>query len=1274
MRSFISTLFLVLILLPAWAQPDPFRLDIESFRVESRFLSPEISALALDFDDARLDDAFGLLPVYIKRIPLKQDNVSIRAVLSEEVTGNFQHASLAEVAEIEKIREDFIIRTSLVYQEGMPFAEVLILPFRNYSGDRVEVLLSGTVTIELRQQQAATGFKSGFVTESVLAEGQWYRLTTDETGIYRISYDMLVEMGIDPSSIDPRKIRIFGNGNGIVPEKNSVERHDDLTENPILVMGEDDGVFDEEDYILFYGLSSIKWQFVPFQGYNIFLHEINPYTQHSTYFLNIGEEDGQRVSPVNYSGLEPTVYVNQFSDHAVHENEEVNILKTGRQWYGERYSDETVYEYSFNFPNIVDDYKISMQTNVAARSTIESTFNFYQDDQLLLEAPVSKIIVGTTVYAWTSTPDTVGFYPDGDEVRIRVEYDKPGSTSIGWMNYIALNARRYLTFNGAFMSFRDHLSVADSAVAEFRISGSNDQMQVWDVTDIFSISSMAGEYSENIFRFRAPAEEIREYIAFDGSGFLEPVFVEEVSNQNLHALEPVEYIIVSHPDFMEQSQRMLSLHQQLDGMSGIIIQPQEIYNEFSSGNQDPAAIRDFIRMLYEKNDRGNKSMYLLLMGDASYDYLDRLADNTNFVPTYQSIEGLKLGYSFVTDDFFGMLDPDEGVNAFGKSVEIGIGRFPVHTVEQADQMVNKVEAYLTMMPNVFGNWRNRMYFVADDEDQNTHFTQAEKLQYVVDTTYHVINRYKIYMDAFPQVTTPSGSTYPDVNEAIDRMMDNGSLIVNYTGHGGEGGWAHEGVLNIQMINSWENWDRLPLFITATCEFSRFDDPSLISAGEQVFLNPRGGGIGLLTTTRLAWSDPNFRLNRAVYKFMFRQDDGEYHKIGDIVRLAKTDQNNGSNIKNFVLLGDPAMRLAYPELNAVVTEINGIDVDFPDDTLSAMSEVIVKGIITDHLGDTVKDFSGRLCPTVYDQNIMMSTLGNDGGSFPAQFHVLGPVLYEGKVSVENGCFSFNYFLPQNMNTELGYGRLSLYAHDTLYYRDAHGYYSTRNGGVNPDIGQDTQGPELSLYLDHSDFVSGDLCQNDPVFMAHLYDEHGINFTGNGIGRDISLTLDHDPETTVILNSVFDPVLDSYQEGWVSYPFDGLEDGKHTLTLKAWDNMNNMSEKTIEFEVSVDSQVALSGVKNYPNPFSDITYFTFDHNKPGNNFDVEIRIFDIKGQLVNILSSNVAAEGLSVSPLSWDGTDSGGTPLGNGVYIYRLFVTDEQGTQYVQTSKLIFTGEK
>jgi hypothetical protein len=867
----------------------------------------------------------------------------------------------------------------------------------------------------------------------------------------------------------------------------------------------------------------------------------------------------------------------------------------------------------------------------------------------------------------------VGFYPlQGDDVTIRVEYDKPTSTSLGWMNYISVNARRKMIFTSPMMDFRDHLGFGEGQIAEYKLSGVNDGISVWEVSDPFNIVQQSGVMSGGNFIFRSPAEELREFIAFDGSNFLQASFVEKVENQNLHAYEPVDYIILSHPEFNEEAERMLSLHQNLEGMSGYIVYPQQIYNEFGSGKQDVSAIRDFIRMLYYRADSNDRQMYLLLLGDASYDYKDRVPSNTNLVPTYQSIVALKLGYSFVTDDFFGLMDPSEGVNALGTSIEIGIGRFPVHTKEQAEQVVDKIEAYMTFKPDVLEPWRNDIFFIAHDGDQNLHFNQAEKLQEMIDTGNHQYNRLKIYCDAFPLESTPYGDRYPDVNESIDLMMERGSLIVNYTGHGGETGWAEQGILNIQMINAWRNWDRMPLFITATCEFSRFDDPSIISAGEQVLLNPYGGGIGLLTTSRLAWADPNFRLNKAVYKYMFQRPEGEFYRIGDISRLAKTDQNNGTSIKNFVLLGDPALQLAYPENWIETTHIDGEEVDWMPDTLKSMAEVNVKGVILDHTLDTLSDFNGVVNVVVYDQYVKMSTLGNRPSSIPAEFMAQGQKLHHGKATVENGRFSCTFFMPQNMVSNIGEGRISYYAYDTLNMRDAHGYLRTTSGGVNPNAAPDNEGPEMDLFINNTNFVSGGLTDRDPVFLAYLYDENGINHTANGIGRDITLTLDGDPSTTVILNQLYDPDMDTYKSGWLSYPFSDLEDGKHTITLQAWDNMNNVSKKDIEFEVSVDSELELTGVMNYPNPFSDKTYFVFDHNKPGNSFDVEIRIFNINGQMVETLYARSGAQGLSISPLEWDGTDSGGNKLGNGVYIYRIYVTDEQDNLYVQTSKLIFTG--
>lgn len=1276
MRLMIIILLSVIFSPDTHAGADELKVIVRNHHVKTIYMSETVSARVMAFDDAMNDDTWGLLPLFIHRLKLASDNVEISAEITEVGTSLFHEEQLSHIADIDKIDRDFSLQTNIIYLEGSPYAEIILLPYRNLQGNTLEVLDSCIIHIDIQELEQDIRAQSGaFVDNSVLAAGDWFRLAVSETGIHKLSYGDLEGMGIPVSAIDPRKIRIFGNGNGIVPEKNSDERIDDLRETPCKIVGENDGSFDENDYILFYGQSSVKWSFVPFGGYGIFQHQNNLYDDRTYYYLNISDREGLRVIDQANGGLSPNVFVNEFTDYAAHENDAVNILKTGRQWYGELFNDNTVYEYTFNFPNICEDYQVSLSTNVAAHSTVESKFDYYYGDRHLLEIPVARIIVGTTVYAYTSSPDTVGFYPSGDEIVIRVEYDRPASTSQGWMNYISLNARRKLIFDGSMMDFRDHLSAGSGKVAEYTVSNANDNFMVWDVTDPFSITSPAGNLTGSQFVFNSPAEQIREFIAFDGSGYLSAEFIEKVANQNLHAAPAVEYIVLTHPDFMTQAERMLLLHRTVSNLTGMIVTPQEIYNEFSSGKQDPSAIRDFVRMLYEKAGPGDKPKYLLLLGDASYDYKDRIPNNTNFIPTYQSVEALKLGYSFVTDDFYALLDPGEGVNAYGKSLEIGVGRFPVHTVEQADQMVDKVEAYLTMRPQVLDDWRNNVCFIADDEDQNLHFNQAERLQHMIDTGYHVYNLMKIYLDAFPQVSSPTGNRYPEVNNSIDRMMEAGGLIVNYTGHGGEAGLAHEKVLDISTINKWTNIDRLPLFITATCEFSRFDDPSLISAGEWVFLNPRGGGIGLLTTSRLAWADPNFRLNKAVYEFMFRQNEGEYYRLGDVMRLAKTDQNNGTNIKNFVLIGDPAMQLAYPSHRVQTLSINDktIGVSFYD-TLVPMSEVSVHGIITDHAGNALPEFNGVLYPTFYDKDVKMATLGNDPGSLPANFYVPGQILHQGKVSVENGLFTFNFFMPQNMSSKIDYGKFSYYAYDSVNMDDAHGYFRIRAGGENADAVIDHNGPQMDLYINNTAFVTGDYTDADPVFLAYIFDEHGINHTGNGIGKDITLTLDNNPQQTFILNNFYDPDQDSFQGGWLSFPLSGLADGKHVLSLKAWDNMNNVSEKNIAFEVNVNGNITLSSVMNYPNPFHDITNFTFNHNKPGNNFDVEVRIFNINGQHIRTLRSYAPAEGSSVSPIQWDGRDYRGNKIGNGIYVYRIYVTDERGNQFVQTSKLIYAGSK
>ncbi|MBU2649963.1 MAG: type IX secretion system sortase PorU, partial [Bacteroidetes bacterium] len=614
------------------------------------------------------------------------------------------------------------------------------------------------------QGQQSPWMVKEFTDHSVLSSGNWYKISVVNTGVHKLSYDELLAMGFDLQGTDPRYIQLYGNGNGMVPESNAQARYDDLMENAVVVVGEEDGVFDPQDYILFYGLGPEIWKYNYFTG--LFEHQVNFYTEETFYFLTIGQSPGRRIIADSLITQDPEYFIQEFTDYAVHEEENINILKSGKLWWGEHYKSQLTYEYAFHFPNVINQEKISLRTNVAARSTENSNFDYFYEGLPLVTAEVSKINLNSTIYAWSITPDTASFYPNSDNVSITVTYNPTSIIAEGWMNYIELNARRQLKMAAPQQSFRDHRIYGTGKVAQFRIQDAPAGLTVWDVTDRFAVTRVNGTYEDGDYIFKTHLDVLREFIAFDGTSFHSASFIEEVENQNLHAMTPAEYIIVTAPEFYDQAVRLGQLHQQVDGLSFLIVTPQQIYNEFSSGAQDISAIRDFCRMLYQRAEQGNQPGYLLLFGDGSYDPKCRAVPDCNHIPTFQSLESLKFGYSFVTEDFFALYDNDEGNNAYGKTVDLGVGRFPVNTYEEARQVVDKIQHYLNGQAKVTANWRNRICFIADDEDNNTHFKQAEKLQAIIDTGYINYNIDKIYIDAYRQISTPSGNRYPEVNEAI----------------------------------------------------------------------------------------------------------------------------------------------------------------------------------------------------------------------------------------------------------------------------------------------------------------------------------------------------------------------------------------------------------------------------------------------------------------------------------------------------------------------------
>jgi hypothetical protein len=1091
---------------------------------------------------------------------------------------------------------------------------------------------------------------------------------TRETGVHIITYDDLSQLGMDVNGLDPRNIRLYGNGNGMLPEANGEDRPDDLLENAIYIAGENDGSFDPGDYILFYGLEPTVWRYNVFTG--LFEHQVNYYCDEVVYFIKEGEEPGKRIELEQPVADDHTHLVTSFTDYDYHEVEEISILKTGKLWYGEEYKSQLIYNYPFTFPNIDLSAKVSLRTNIAARSTENSYFHYSVDGNEVLSAVVNKVNVLSTVYAWSTTPDSVSFYPSSDNIDLAVEFEKTSSIAVGWMNYIELNARRHLVYEGGQLHFRDHLSYGPGKIARFEVEGNAPGLMLWDVTSFDNVKAVPFEPQSGGLSFKVDAGILRDFILFDNTDYYPVELGGSVENQNLHGLEPEDFIIITHPMFLEQANRLALLHNFYDQISSVIVTTDQVYNEFASGKTDPSALRDFCRMLYDRSDSSNIPKYLLLFGDGSYDPKDRNGELATFIPAFQSKESLKLGYSFVTDDFYGLYDPSEGNNAYAKSLDIGIGRFPVNNVEQAREIVDKIEHYLSGTDSVMGDWRNKICFVADDEDQNTHFKQAEELAAIFDTAL-VYNLDKIYLDAFPQVSTPTGDRYPEVNKAINKVINEGLLIFNYTGHGGEYGLAHEKVLDISMINSWTNFDRLPLFIAATCEFSRFDDPKITSAGEYVILNPNGGCVGMYTTTRLAWSDPNFKLNKIIYENAFKIIDGEYPRLGDMLRIAKTRMHTSQNVKNIVLLGDPALQLAYPDHLVKTDSI--VKTDFPNvhDTLQAMSGITVYGKITNHNGVLLDGFNGLVYPTIFDKEVKYQTLGNDYSSYPANFYLQDQVLYEGVASIKEGRFEFSFVVPKDIAYQYGYGKISYYAYDTATYEDAHGYKRVKVGGMDDDVTMDYEGPEISLYMNDKAFIDGGYTDSDPVLMAYFWDEQGINYFGNGIGHNILMYMDEQTSQPTYLDEHFAPYTDDHQNGEIIYPLKDLEDGLHTITLKAWDVYNNPSEATISFFVSVDGQIELEEAFNYPNPFSNATTFQFYHNKPENIFDIEINIYNVVGQLVSSLGSTVSTDGSMVSKIEWDGRSNSGELLGGGVYIYTMKVTDQQGTSRQYSQRLIIS---
>ena len=561
-------------------------------------------------------------------------------------------------------------------------------------------------------------------------------------------------------------------------------------------------------------------------------------------------------------------------------------------------------------------------------------------------------------------------------------------------------------------------------------------------------------------------------------------------------------------------------------------------------------------------------------------------------------------------------------------------------------------------------------FVADDQNLggNLFIEDSEDLAGSIETYSKDYNIDKIYSDSYIMESTPGGPRYPDVNADINKRVGKGCLIMNYVGHGGEVGWAHERILEVPDIQNWNNFANLPVFVTATCEFSRFDDPTRTSAGEWVFLNNHGGGIALFTTTRLTYAGTNKTLLVNFYNNVFKKTAGSYMKMGDLLVAAKNNMGSSANIHAFVLLGDPAIQIAYPDLNVVTTAINGHQMSLTPDTLKALSEVTIAGEVRNESGQVATSFSGTIFPTVFDKSSEIWTKANQQEGPPVKFFLRKNPVYKGKVKVTNGLFQFSFLVPKDIAYQFGVGKISYYAKSAE--TDANGYSDNLQvGGYNNQSSLDTQGPDLALYINNRNFISGGITSENPVLLADVSDSSGVNTVGNGIGHDLTATLDNKTTTPLILNDYYVSNLDTYKSGKISYPLYALTDGPHTILVKIWDVYNNSTQASIDFVVVSSAELAFEHLFNYPNPMRDHTTFSWESNQVDQSIDVEISIYTINGLPVKTIRETLNTNSFHVASIHWDGTQDDGQKIASGLYLYKAKLITTDGMVKGLSSKLV-----
>ena len=1112
--------------------------------------------------------------------------------------------------------------------------------------------------------------------ESVLASGRWVKIKVKSTGMYQLTRSTLSSWGFK----DISKVKIFGYGGAMISERLDDSYVDDLPQV---------AAYRSDSKLVFFAQGPERWDRLTSGGVR-YKQVQNLYATEGYYFLT--DRDDIPVKEMATTGTTGGAdkLITTFPDRVAHEVDTYSPGITGNMFIGEDLRNGA--QFSFSLPGRVEETAVSMAASVASNvQNAVSTFTFSANGR-----PLSGRITtsGTTnKYKFASTGTTTNsFTPSGEKVDIDVDFSTSGSATMARLDYITLNYTRQLSMDGSSLFFRNYSDAATDST--FSIRGAVDETLVWDITRGYAPAAVQTAKANGVASFRQTESGIREYVAFNPSAtFPAPGNAGVVGNQNLHGQETPTMLIITPAAFLSQAERVAELHRSNDGMKVVVATDAQVYNEFSSGTPDAMAYRKISKMWWDRtktlaDNSNDKYRYLLLFGRSLYDNR-RVTPNGRALTyptllTWESYNSTDEDISYNSDDPFAYLEDGSNATDPQALLNIAVGRMPVKTLEEATTVVDKLYSYVENKD--MGPWRNRVMIIADDAANGSFMEQSNETVDALKANggeNYVYNH--VYIDAFNKI----GGKYPDARTKMYDGLKEGVIYASYLGHAAPTTWTGEGLLLLPDLENNFYYKHYPVMFTGTCEFTRWDSPS-VSGGEMLYLNGRGGVIAMFTSARTTGIATNGNVARSLSDYMFRPEaDGSMPRLGDVMKNSKNAMLNftysgggKANVKDvnqmkYMLIGDPAMRAAYPANRVVVDKINGQPCTdgstFPE--VAARQEVTVSGYLTDASGTRLNGFNGLLNTTVYDSEMSVTTHGNsssDEEGVEVTYQERSNRLYVGTDSVKNGEFSLKFRVPTEINNNYTPAQISLYAYTDDKKEDANG--SMENFyvyGYSDEDDEDRDGPEISLMaLNTSAFKDGDRVNESPYFMANMTDASGINLSSVGVGHGMTLLLDEKTTISGIENSY---TQNSDKEGQVYYQLNDLSNGEHTLRLRVWDIFGNPSEKTISFVVERGLKPEVVRVYSDANPAKTEANFYIEHNRPDAMVNVTVTVYNMMGQEVWTKTEHGRSDMFTTTPLSWDLTDGTGRRVGRGIYIYRASIATDGGEEASKAQRIAVAAE-